>query len=324
MKKRIALLTFIILGISSCSNDDEVLKINNVDTALKLKAEKNIIEPFEKLKVSVDLDLDIIYDTYDSISWNANGVFDDGIIYLSPQPLTDERDSYFTDYGLGEHTIKIFGYKEGVLLSEDSVKYTVVSPKGDFLNVIWGNLKNGNSKCSRYIGNYGPWKYIENDEVMQRRWINFTLYSATTYQGDKYATMYFIPTSSTIYGWKSSALTKSMVNVPDVNDFDWFNQDDYEKERKKFEYDFFYNYITELYGEPKFVYEGYSPSDTNLKGELANRVSPNVVSGESWHPVVIWDTATSHIILTRAEDHIGGDRRPSICRLYAVPRKYNL
>lgn len=320
MKKILLFTSLMIFVFASCSDDKQEDDTRfPVDTALKLKAEKMVIEPFEKLKIRIDLDLDLIYETYDSLSWQANGVFWNGIIIIGGGQEADERDSYFTDYELGEHEITLSGFKDGKLLSKASIQYKVESPKGDFMNIKWG--KETGSTSSDYLGNYTPLKIIEEDGWYKREWIVFSLYRSYTssYPEEEYATMGFTP-------WSSSSnvktLGRGLVDLPHVNEVEWHDRShEGDRKRKEFEYSFLLAYMTELYGKPSFLNGETIPSKTNLYDEYSKRVSVDISKHGYKHPVAIWDTSTSHIVLTQAEDFIGGELLPSVCKIIAVPRK---
>lgn len=144
MKKIILFsIALFALGMVGCSSDEKEVEPEIVDTTLKLKAEKMVIEPFEKLTVRIDLDIDLIYTAYDSVRWDAAGTWSDGIITIPNNE--DPRDVHFTNYRLGKHKITLLGYKDGEVVSSPSVEYEVIAPRGDFLNVKWGVEKKFNS-----------------------------------------------------------------------------------------------------------------------------------------------------------------------------------
>ena len=99
---------FLMIGVVySCSSDENLNDpvVCPVDATIRLKASKTTIMPFEDIKVSVDVDSEILKDNYDSIRWFANGV---AYAIFTQLPWSDDdsrRDIRVTDYLVGKHKV---------------------------------------------------------------------------------------------------------------------------------------------------------------------------------------------------------------------------
>lgn len=131
----------------------------------------------------------------------------------------------------------------------------------------------------------------------------------------EYATMNF-----SYWTYNTTRAKTSKINIPDINGFEWFSVEitdeaaaNYEKIYKQ-EYDFFYAYLTALYGEPSFRLDG----GKSLLEKYNKRFSYNK---EHYSPVLIWDTSTSYISIIQCDTIVGGIKYGGAPIVIAQPRK---
>lgn len=310
--KSILLLTMLFLGLTftACSEDDNEVTVKK-DPTLKLVAAKTEIVPFEDVKVSIDVDFDLLLENYDSITWKANGVAY-GFFQNPWYSIDEQRDIRLTDYRVGVHKAYVLGYKDGSVISKDSIEYKVNKPQGDFISISWN--KNTKNEYFSYTTGLTPDRYLPTNGV----WSTVTggvclnLDHFVEDENGEYAILQFVP-------WRSSRNVE--IEVPDFNDFHWgwdYNKDDQEP-RYAMEYTFHHTYLTELYGEPTLVYNGDDVTQTTLMDEYKKRFKQS--SQSQFYPVEIWETPTSVICLTRANNQHGGVNQKGISLVIAEPRK---
>lgn len=303
MKKNslIKIILFLIISISiiSCSDDNnEILKPN---TDLVLKQSKTTITPFEKLTVSIDLDLELLYNAYDSIKWECNGTWMNGIFTIPDN--SDIRDLDVTDYRLGKNKVSILGYKDGEIKSKSSVEYNVVKPTNDFFTIKWGEPE-------QETNYYTTSRRVKADNESQR-WEGIRL-KTIHFSKDKpfeHAVLEFYPHSFTSSVYTKSAKEKvESITLPDIDNYDFFQKSgdwnlDIELRNKAIlmTRSFWHSYITLIYGESIFKYEGEDVRQTTLWEEYNKRFKNKLVEtypayGEKY-PVEIWETQTTSICL---------------------------
>lgn len=309
----IASTIFTIGTFTSCSDNngiDDFPLPELPDPAIKLKSSENIIEPFQDILISIDVDMEVLYANYDSITWKANGTayahwstifgFPDG-----------ERDLMITDYRLGEHKAYAFGYKDGEIISKDSIVYEVVRPTGDFLCLKWN--QNKKNEYLHYTTGLTTNQYLPTHEGrIKIGGVSLDLTHDVEKKDMEYATLRFCP-------WTSETNSRSFVrSVPDINDFDWNTERDNEDTAQyELEYEFHHNYLTELYGEPLLKYEGDDITQTTLMDEYNEMFKYRYSDG--YYPAEIWVTPTTAIVLTIANNRVGKNQR-GICLVVAEPR----
>lgn len=313
--KSILILGILAMGIgfSSCSNDDEEIVSLPKDAKLKLKAEKQQIVPFEDLKVSIDVDLDLLYEHYDSIQWKANGVAYHP--WGNPwENIDEERDIRLSDYKIGKHKAYALGYKDGKVISKDSIEYEVVKTNGDFLSARWNTAKKNSYLCyttgmtpNQFLPTHSGWTKIGG--VMLQ--LNHTVQTANR----EYATLLFLP-----WAFDTNLKSTRLKSIPDINNFEWHTErDPGDIERAKIEYEFLHNYLVEFYGEPALTYSGDDVTQTTLKEEYAKRF--DYVDQDGFLPVEIWETPSSVICLSTINNRIGGKNQKGPSLVIAQPRK---
>lgn len=307
-----------LLGLFSSCDKEDPIKGEIPKAKVKLKANKSEIYPFEDIKVTVDMDAETFTNTYDSITWQANGVAYD---FFNPWYQEDEwNDRRFTDYRLeGIHTIYAFGYKDGIMISKDSIKYEMKKPKGDFLNFRWG--QNKQNEYLYYKTGLAPGNYVPSNDPDRTKMAGVSLhcYYVVENTQKEYVQMEFWPWTSS---FPSFMKANNKLTIPNVNDFDWHkgSEDYYEEnpDRYNFEGEFFYNYLTELYGSPKLVYTGMDIRDTDLVDEFNTRF---VYSFDyAPYPEMIWETPTAYICMLRAYTRSEVAKHRGIVRIIAQPR----
>lgn len=314
------LFTLSFLLFAACSDDKEIIE-EPINSELKLIADKSMIEPFEKFTVRIDVDLEILYATYDSIIWDANGVFDDGIIHLVGGPEVDERDIELTDYRLGKYEVSAEGYKNGEIISKSTVEYEVIGPRGDFMHVKWGQSKEFKSYI--YKAGLTPYKYLPTIDGWRKiGGVMIQLWHDASDVKEEHVQLQITPWSYESNFFSSTRNTPQKSSIPNVNDFDWHGEDtrDNYLQRIEFENQFWHDYITELYGEPTLVYDGEIPSETTLQLEYEKRFRYNKQNG---YPYEIWETPTSYIALCCYEGFWGGKKQKAMGLIIAEPRFRN-
>lgn len=307
LKLSLALFSLTLL-FSACSNDDEIHV--EPDSSIKLIASKTSIVPFEDIKLSIDVDLDLLYNTYDSITWKTNGVVY-GIFFFAGEK--DERDIRITDYRIGENKAYALGYKDGKAVSIDSVTYTVEKPKGDFFNIKWNTkIKN---EYLYYTTGLTPNNYLPTDEGWTKiGGVSLKLNYIVEDIDREYVEMFLEP-----WTFESNLKSTKTISTPDINDFDWHpDSDDREalEVKYKMEYTFLSSYITELYGPSKYIYEGKDITQTTLRDKY-NELFKN--NHRDFPPAEIWITPTTAICLVQANNWVGGKNQRGICAIIAEP-----
>ncbi len=297
------------LLFSACSNDDD--NKENPDPSIKLIASKTNIVPFEDIKISIDVDINLLYDTYDSITWKANGTVYGSFFIFSGE--NDERDIRITDYRIGNNKAYALGYKDGKVISIDSVAYTVEKPKGDFFSIKW-NTKTKNEYL-HYTTGLTPNNYLPTHEGWTKiGGVSLDLSYIIEDKEKEYAEMLLTP-----WTFESNLKSTKAISVPDINDFNW-EVDDYDREaletKYKMEYDFLSSYITELYGPSKYIYEGEDITQTTLWDKY-NELFKN--NHRDFPPAEIWVTPTTAICLVQANNWSGGKNQRGICAVIAEP-----
>jgi len=301
-------LVSLSLLFSACSDDNE---IQVPDPSIKLIASKTSIVPFEDIKISINVDTNLLIDAYDSITWKANGVIYGGFgLFFG---ANDERDIRITDYRIGKNKAYALGYKDGKVISIDSIAYTVEKPKGDFFNIKW-NTKSKNEYL-HYTTGITPNNYLPTDAGWTKiGGVSLDLDYMVENKQKEYAVMCLIPWTS-----ESNFKRKKSISVPDINDFNW-DVDGYDNEALEFRYEMEYNflssYITELYGPSKYIYEGEDITQTTLWNKY-NELFKN--NHRNFPPAEIWITSTTAICLVQANNWVGGKNQRGICAIIAEP-----
>ena len=313
-KRLLFLITSILCSsilLSSCSDSDE--RVDDV-VPFKLVLSKSVVQPFETIMVSVDIDSDVLVNLYDSIVWQGNGVSGPAFFRQDFGYGTE----LFSDYRFeGKHKIYASAYKNGILIDKDSVEYQMKKPDNDFFVIDWG--KEQASRWIYYTTGLTPSNQIF-DEAHNYKGIKgvelILKYEAGNNSNDtEYATMSF--------GYWSSNILRSKaveVDIPNVNEFEWISVEktdeaaaNYEKNYKR-EYDFFYAYLTALYGVPNFDVD----ADNNLLEEYNKRFS---FKREHYYPVQIWDTPTSCVSILKYGDVVDGITYNGYPIVVAQPRR---
>lgn len=322
-KHYLVLLFLTLVGLNACSdddNDDNNFIANN--SKIKLIANKTEIEPFEDIKVSIDVDLELLLSAYDSIRWETNtsayGSFSSlGFFILG---LNNHKDFNITDYRIGNFKTYAFGYKDGNIISSDSIEYEVKKSTGNFINIRW-NKWNDSQRSETFSCTTGlsPYQYIkEPNGRLSLSGVELKLYHSITSKNIEYAELGF-----TIWSYEVSNYTRSQT-VSNINDFDWSYSltDKYSLEKYRaqalFESDFFHNYLTDLYGISNYIYEGKDPSQTTLIDEYKQRFANN--RNSDFYPCEIWQTSTSYICLLVSQAQLGEGLERGICKVIAEPR----
>lgn len=294
---------------SSCSDSDE-----HIDEVIpfKLVLSKSVVQPFETMLVSVDIDdAEVLANLYDSIIWEGNGVSGPAFFRQSFGYGTE----LFSDYRLeGKYKIYASAYKNGILVDKDSVEYQMTKPDTDFVGIDWG--KGEESRWMYYTTGFTPMNRFSDEEFNKKgtRGVELILkYMAKDNSTEtEYATMSF-------GYWSSNMLRTAAVEVPNMNEFDWIStdkteeaDDNYEKIFER-EYDFLYAYMTALYGEPDFVLDG----DNSLLEKYNERFS---FKKDHYYPVQIWNTSASYVAILKCGEIIGGSTYLGYPIVVAQPR----
>lgn len=305
----------VLFCLASCSDKGEDLlndSLSGKDPSLKLLYSQQEIEPFGIINLEIDNDQETLIEAYDSIRWIANGITNTHFI-VSFEYLDFRMRISLTDYLVGEHKAYVLGYKDGKVISKDSMEYRVNMPNKDFLNIRWKQQnRNQYFEC---VSGLTPYRYVFYDGREDRlQGLDLNLNHCV--EGVKeYASMSFLPWTATLLRSVRAA------KLADIVEFDWLN-DSVEGSiaRGKFECAFFHDYFTDLYGEPKFIYTGDDPKETTLQEECDKRFSCEIDSG--YYPVEIWETPTTYICITQGASWLGpyGGQRGS-CIVFAQPRR---
>ncbi|WP_165022281.1 hypothetical protein [Dysgonomonas sp. ZJ279] len=302
MKKTLLLLSLLLsFGLFSCSDDDDNNDDNpKKDIQLKLKADKTTIAPFDKLTVSIDLDMDLLINNYDSVVWKTNGIWWNGIITIPD--TSDERDVNITDYRLGKNKVSALGYKDGAIISETSVEYEVTKPTVDFFTIKWSGP---HQNTTNHYMTDRPVK--TNDGSLRWEGIQLALHHFSEGEQYQYAILDFMPYSTTIH--KSEKVQKTMKSssvLPDIENYDFFGAiESYDEERRKEAHlmtrSFFHEYITLIYGKSILIYEGNDIEKTILFDEynkrFKNPIDKVYPRFSDACPVEIWETPSSYICM---------------------------
>ena len=313
MKSSFSKLSFALLSLCllfiACSDDETIQE--KPDPSIKLIASKTKIVPFEAIKISIDVDMNLLINTYDSITWKANGVIYGGFELF--WRVNDEREISITDYRIGKNKAYALGYKDGKVISTDSIIYTVEKPTGDFFSIEW-NTKSKN-EYFHYTTGITSNNYMATDEGWTKiGGVSLDLWYTVEDTEKEYATMVLTP-----WTFESNFKSKKTTSVPDINDFDW-DVDDYDNEalesKYKMEYNFLQSYITELYGPSKYMYEGEDITQTTLWNKY-NELFKN--NHRDFPPAEIWITPTTAICLVQANNRVGGKNQRGICAIIAEP-----
>ncbi|WP_029905389.1 hypothetical protein [Prevotella sp. 10(H)] len=304
MKKNLFCSLFLIALISisfiSCSDDDNI--IPEPDITLKLKASKTTITPFERLTVSIDLDKDLLWESYDKVVFSCNGTWWNGIITIPDN--SDERDIEITDYRLGKNKVSAAGYKDGELIGEAEIEYEVIKPTKDFFSIDW---KDSNRNNHYYITHR---KVETNDGSLRWNgiWLTISPFPKDTDTEYEYACIDIMPHSTQIHGLNKTGRTKSESSLlPDIDNYDFCAAMDSEdesiqEEARALTESFFHEYITLIYGKSIARYEGEDVRETTLWDEynkrFKNKLGDNIYPRyNEKYPVEIWETPTSNICL---------------------------
>jgi len=313
MKSTFSKVIFALLSLSlvliACSDDETIQE--KPDPSIKLIASKTKIVPFEAIKISIDVDRDLLNNTYDSITWKANGVTYGGFGLFGG--VNNERVISITDYRIGNNKAYALGYKDGKVISTDSITYTVEKPKGDFFSIEWNT--NNKNEYLHYTTGITPNNYLPTyEEWTKIGGVSLDLWYIVENTEKEYAIMVLTPWTS-----ESNFKSKKTILVPDINDFDWdVDHDDNEALESKYrmEYTFLSSYITELYGPSKYIYEGEDITQTTLWNKY-NELFKN--NHRNFPPAEIWITPTTAICLVQANNWAGGKNQRGICAIIAEP-----
>ncbi len=317
--KKLFLLSSLILVISSGCTEDQPLISTPASTEIKLKTSTSLVEPFRNVKVSIDIDLDAMLTTYDSIKWKCNGVayrMTANEWYLED----DERDLRVTDYRPGTHMVHAFGYKDGKVISKDSITYKMTYPTGDFFGIEWN--KNQQSSDFYFTTGLPDLHYLPTSEIsvkyggMVMSLIHFVEYEDHEYISLRTMPWFVTSTPKTIHPF---VRTNNMI--PDITEFDWTKDyETWESDRGNFERYFFITYLTEFYGEPHYKFEGPEASQTTLSEVYKTYFAEGFLE-ERYNPIAIWTLPKTNICILQTYNSIGDTRFPGICKVIAVPAK---
>lgn len=309
---------FILLGISlcSCSSDDDNSDSVTKPIKLTLKSSKTEIIPFEYIKVSIEQDLESLSNNYDSITWRANGTAYSGFLWDTEFRDDEERDIRLSDYRLGKHKAYVQGYKDGSIISIDSIEYTVNKSNNDFIRINWKESEN--NQYFHYTTGHSPINYMSTDTWNYHiGGVSINFYHIVDVDKNKkeYVKMDIVP-----WAFLSSVSPRMANTVPDINDFDWHDESEQGNiARYQMEYDFFHNYLTELFGASKFIYEGDDITKNTLEDEFSGRFTYRY--SNDFYPVEIWETPSTYICLMQANNNRGTYNQRGICCVVAQPRK---
>lgn len=304
-------LFFIIGGVYSCSSEEDLgeVVVCPVGTTIRLKATKTTIMPFEDIKVSVDVDLEILKDNYDSIRWVANGV---AYAIFTQLPWSDDdsrRDIRVTDYLVGKHKVYAFGYKNGAILSKDSIEYEVKKTYRDFISINWSEKEA--DQYFHFTTGRTPINYMPDNTITG---VTLCLSHIVERQDIQYATLGFIP-----WSYEPLRETKS-VSIPDITGIDWMDESrEGRRVRCETEYLFLRNYMTDLYGAAQFVYDGNNVTETSLTDVYRERFSYKYPS--DCYPIEIWETPSSYISILCYNDYMNGENKRGPSLVVAQPRR---
>lgn len=264
--------------IAGCSNDDENNKRKGDPVKLKLTASTKTIEPFQRIKLTLDMEAEDIRATYDSIVWIANGLAHSSFQNPWYQEEDDLKDKSITDYKIGKHKAYVFGYKNSKLLSKDSIEYEVIKPTADFLSVRWSGYENKKNEYLYYKTGLTPLMFPVTGGIGG---IVLSLIHINEPSKYEHAILEYMPWAA--YSNKYPAIDETREE---------------ERARQKIEIEatrvLYHDYITSIYGKSMFLYEG-DVRDTNLLGEYNKRFK-NGMKAEQY-PVEIWVTPTTNICL---------------------------
>lgn len=311
--KLLSIIVIICVGSISCS--DNMTEIEKPNTDLKLAINKDEIVPFENLKVSIDLDVDLLHSSYDSIIWFCNGVSYGIFSYPIDK---DERDLDITDYRLGKNKVYTFGYKDGIIKSEAAIEYEVIKPINTFLSLEWGN-----SEKKNVYYHYRSGRIIQKNngdikgEGLELKILHLkenveSEYACLAIESCGYNPIMF-RNESFMYSWRTLSKTDNTESaLPDIENYNfsvlWTEYDsDLFKEAYLMTYTFLHNYITLVYGESTLKYNGDDLKETTL-WEDYNKRFKNPLTIETYpgykdkYPVEIWDTPSSYICLFAVQD----------------------
>jgi hypothetical protein len=305
MKIRTILTSCLLLFFVGCSDNETIEPTAEPNPDLKLKIDRTTITPFDKATVSIDVDLELLYNSYDSVMWKYNGTWWNGIITIPNDD--DERDLHITDYRLGKNKVYAIGYKDGAITSQAEIEYEVVEPTKNFFLINWKDQNIKELNTNRYTS----WMRLVKSEDTSLEWhgIQLCLWHFPKKDTPEYAILDFIPRSVSIHGlnqqMKANAKTKS--TLPDIDNYDFINKmddDDAEvrKEAREMTRSFFHEYITMIYGESILKYDGEDVRQTTLwndynsrfKNPLDSKIYPH---GNNNYPIEIWETPSTYICL---------------------------
>lgn len=302
----------LVLIFMACDNSDsESVK----EIRFKLEADKTFISPLEPISIRLVPDIDELVDTYDEIRWEANGSFWDGYITIGGK---QENSFEFTDYKPGKHKIVGYGYKDDVLISESSIEYEVVNPKGDFMHLEWG------AEESKSYSYRPPVKKIEGDVEKYFRIVLSLYHDPKAYNNGvwyEYAELDLMPWTYTF----SRSSERNVIELPDIYGFDWLPYDGYDREilaqnykkRNEFEYALLNGMITNYYGYPAFEYVGKDATQTDLIEEYNKRFKRPLYDN---YPTKIWETSSSYIALIQNSGEVNGENYNIVVTIVAEPR----
>ncbi len=303
MKIRTFFTFCLLLCFVGCSDNDTIESGVELDPSLKLKIDKTTISPFEKATVSIDVDLELLYNSYDSVVWRNNGTWWNGI---GTYPNNDDkRDLHITDYRLGKNKVYAIGYVDGAITSQAEIEYEVVEPTKDFFLINW---KDQNTKGleTNWYRTLRP--VISNNESEVWHGINLVLWHFSRKDTPKYAILDFMPQRVSKSGLSQQMKNKTKSGaLPDIDNYDFINKmDDDNPEARKEAYEmtrsFQHEYITMIYGESILKYEGEDVRQTTLWDEYKKRFktaldSSSYPGSDGKYPIEIWETPNSYICL---------------------------
>lgn len=303
----LAIPCLIILSFASCSNDDTAPLLEDKYSTVSIKSDKSEINFFESINIYGQIE----YPTgppaniigFDSVKININN-----LSYTGAYPEVQFEKTTMTRinhdlYWPGEHQILIAGYRGSNISETDTINVKVGEVK-DFLAISWDNDE--------------MWK---NDKKFLRvgEDIYFGLSYARYYEKDNF--------KGNLYGMLEYELPNFLTIIAYDMDVKYWMK------RYAESHEFLTNYISKLYGECVFEYNGSDITKTNLADEYNKRfgVPLNEILGhasfESLYPVAIWDTDTSHMALvgyphTNVENSdTGNNSTLNIYYIIAEPRK---
>lgn len=278
--RKLYLFILISLLFANCSDDDISDMVGKYPVPIKLTASTRVIEPFEKIDIGFIMSDEDLTASYDSIIWISNGLWSNMIFSGIPDnynPLDELREKEITDFQIGKHVTKVYGYKNGVIISRDSVEFEVKQPTGDFLCVRWNTAKKDQSQ--KIVTGLTPVNY---NQIRKWVYMGISQMVKTPKIQSEYVVLDYSP-------WYSG-------NNPWV-------KEEHEMERE-YTRTLWRDYITSVYGNSSFLYDGSEASQNILWEEYNKRFKNRLSDGSSpyigdsgYFPVEIWDAPRASICL---------------------------